>query len=155
MLIDEESTNGCRVNEARIVAGRPKALSTGDRVDLGGYELVVHLGVPVAEPMSAKRTALLAEGLLREQHAGEPEETLRDRLVAIQRGADESVELLPIPKRAPSAPSPPPRRRESRPSVSSSAPPRPRLGTSELMVYSMAGLLLAASLLVMFLLTRS
>lgn len=154
VLVDEESTNGSRVNEAPIVSGRPKPLRTGDRVDLGGYRLVVHLGVPVAEPMSARRTAEYAERMLREQHADDTEDALQARLSAIHQGSDESIELLPIAKEAPQEPSPPKRpSRPSRPSVPSIVPPKPRLGTSELMVYSMAGLLLAASLLVMFLLT--
>lgn len=152
VLVDEDSTNGSRVNEAPLVALRPKPIRSADRIDVGGYRLVVHLGVPVSEPVSARHTALYAEEMLREQHAGEPNETLEARLLAVHTGADESIELLPIAKDTPTEPPPP---RASRPSMPSSVPPRPRLGTSELMVYSMAGLLLAASMLVMFLLTRS
>lgn len=151
VLVDEGSTNGSRVNEALVVTGRPKTLTNHDQIDLGGYRLSVELGVPVVQPMSARRTTEFAEKMLREQHGGEPEDTLRERLRTIQSGADESVKLLPIPKETVGTPPPP---RASRPSLPVSLPSRPRLGTSELMVYSMAGLLLAASLLIMFLLTR-
>lgn len=151
VIVDEESTNGSRVNEAPIASGRPKPLHTADCVDLGGYRLVIHLGVPVAEPMSAHRTADYAERMLREQHGGDSEEALRQRLQAIHQGSDASVELLPIAKEVPSQPSPPVR--ASQPPTPSVPRRWPRLGTSELMVYAMAGLLLAASLLAMFLLT--
>ncbi|MGB5812138.1 MAG: FHA domain-containing protein [Polyangiales bacterium] len=151
VLVDEGSTNGSRVNEAPVATGRPKSLVSHDQIDLGGFRLSIEFGVPVVRSMSTQQTSDYAAEMLRERHADEPEASLHARLQTIQNGADESVPLLPIAKAAPSEPPPP---RASRPSIPASWPSRPRLGTSELMVYSMAGLLLAASLLIMFLLTR-
>ncbi|MEM7434900.1 MAG: FHA domain-containing protein [Myxococcota bacterium] len=151
VLVDEDSTNGTRVNEAPVVPGRQKALQGGDQIDLGGYQLRVQLGVPVAEPTSVKGTASKAEAMLREQHRGESEGQIQARTLDIQAGLDQSVELLPIASETKSEPPPthPPR-----PSTPSSVPPRSRIATSELMVYSLAGLLLAASLVIWFLLSR-
>jgi len=150
-LIDEGSTNGTRVNETRIAAGRPKPLQTHDVIDLGGYRLTVELMVPVAESTPAKRTSEYARRMLAEQQPDADDEALEAKLAAVQLEADESVPLLPIPKDARPTPAP------SRPSTPVPAAPtveRPSMATSELLVYSLAGLLLAGSVVVMFLLTR-
>lgn len=66
VLTDEGSTNGTRVNGTRVVAGRPKPIRTGDVVELGGFTLSFHAGVPVNESTSADRTSALARRLIRE-----------------------------------------------------------------------------------------
>ncbi len=151
VLIDEGSTNGTRVNENPVVVGRPKPIRTQDTIDVGGYRLTIDIGVPVAHTMSARLTTEYARKILQEQHDEEGQESLEARLDAIQSGADQSVELLPIPKESPSEAPP---LRASAPPAPKPAQERPRMGTSELVVYSLAGLLLAASVVVMFLLTR-
>lgn len=151
VLIDDGSTNGTRVNENPVVAGRPKPLRTQDTIDIGGYRLTIDIGVPVAHTMSARLTTEYARKMLQEQHDEEGQESLEARLDAIQSGADQSVELLPIPKESPSEAPP---LRASAPPAPKPVQERPRMGTSELVVYSLAGLLLAASVVVMFFLMR-
>src|SRR5688500_11165295 len=63
---DEGSTNGTRVNGTRVVAGRPKALRSGDTLELGGFVLAFSTGVAISESTSADRTAALARRLVRE-----------------------------------------------------------------------------------------
>jgi predicted component of type VI protein secretion system len=151
VLIDEGSTNGTRVNENPVATGRPKALRTEDTIDLGGYRLTIHIGVPVARTTSARVTTEYARKMLQEQHGEEGHESLEARLDALQSGVDQSVELLPIPKGSPSEAPPP---RASAPPAAIPPEARRRMGTSELVVYSLAGLLIAASVVVMFFLTR-
>lgn len=150
-LIDEGSTNGTRVNETPVVTGRPKPLRTQDVIDVGGYRLTIDIGVPITRMMSARLTADYARKMLQEQEDDQTRESLDARFEAIQSGADRSVELLPIPKGSPSEVPPP---RKSTPPPPKPTQPRPRMRTSELVVYSLAGLLLAASVVVMLLLTR-
>jgi len=151
ILIDEDSTNGTRVNENPVPAARPKSLMTQDTIDLGGYRLTIHVGVPVAQTTSARLTTEYARKMLQEQHGDEGHESLEARLDALQSGVDQSVELLPIAKETPSDAPPP---RSSVAPAAKLVEERRRLSTSELVVYSLAGLLLAASVVVMFLLTR-
>jgi len=103
-LFDEGSTNGTRVNEVPVVAGRAKALRPNDSIDLGGYRLTIEVGVPVARTMSASLTAEFARQMLSEQLAAEPARGLDAELAAIQSGPDERVDLLPIAKDQPSQP---------------------------------------------------
>ncbi len=150
ILVDEGATNGTRVNESLVVAGRPKPLRTGDIIDVGGYRLTIELGVPVAQTISARLTTDYARKMLKEQEDAGSHRSLETRLEVIQAGGDQPVELLPISKTAPSEPPP----RASTPPTERPVASRPRLGTSELVVYSLAALLLAASVVVMFFLTR-
>ena len=158
-LCDEGSTNGTRVNEVLLVPGRPKTLRFDDVVDLGGYRLNVEVGVPVAQTMSARLTADFARRMLSEQLGSPERSSLDEHLVAIQDAADEPIELLPIPKEQPSAPPPP---RESRPSRPRSSRPEPHaarpkpagLGRGELVVYGLAALVVASSVVAMALLMR-
>lgn len=150
ILVDEGATNGTRVNESPVVAGRPKSLRSGDIIDVGGYRLTIEIGVPVAQTISAGLTTEYARKMLEEQVDTNGHESLEARLETIQNGADQSVELLPIPKATPSEPP----MRVSTPPPERPVPARPRLGTGELVVYSLAGLLIAASVVVMFFLTR-
>ncbi len=158
-LFDEGSTNGTRVNEVPIVAGRAKTLRPNDSIDLGGYRLTVELGVPVAQTMSARLTADYARRMLSEQLATHSASELDAALGTLQGGPDERVELLPIGKEQPSAPPPP---RESRPSRTRSSRPAPdtataeplKLGRSALAVYALAALVVATSVIAMVVLMQ-
>ena len=157
-LVDESSTNGTRVNEIRIVPGRPKVLRKNDLVDLGGYRLNIDLGVPVSGTMSARITSDFARRILAEQLPSKSGEGVDAALDAIQSASDERVDLLPIPKET--VPEAPPAR-DSRPS----SPRRPRpgsepapapvgLGRSEMAVYGLAALVLLTCIVAMALLMR-
>jgi predicted component of type VI protein secretion system len=158
-LYDEGSTNGTRVNEVLLVPGRAKTLQFNDTVDLGGYRFNVEVGVPVAQTMSARLTADFARQMLSEQQGSPTESSLDAELLALQDAADEPIELLPIPKEQPSAPPPP---RESRPSRPRSSRPEPQavgpkpagLGRGELVVYGLAALVVATSVIAMAMLMR-
>lgn len=155
-LFDEGSTNGTRVNEVPIAAGRPKALRPNDSIDLGGYRLTVEVGVPVAQTMSARLTADYARRMLSEQMSPHGLLELDAELATIQSGPDAHVELLPIGNERPSAPPPP---RESRPSRPRASSPELRstdakLGRGEMAVYSLAALVVAISVIAMALLMR-
>lgn len=158
VLVDEGSTNGTRINEIRVAPGRPKTLRNHDLVDLGGYRLTIDVGVPVAQTMSARLTADYARRMLSEQLEGRPEQELDTELDAIQRGPDERVDLLPIPKEAVSEPPPPRESRPSRPrpSTPDTEPPGEpiRLRRSEIAVYALAAIVVATSIVAMALLMR-
>lgn len=159
-LFDEGSTNGTRVNEALLVPGRAKTLRPNDLVDLGGYRLTIAIGVPVAQTMSARLTADFARKILAEQLQSVDASALEEQLKTVQSGPDERVELLPIPRELPSEPPP---SRESRPSKPRSSRPESKppaaepvkLGRSELVVYALAALVVATSVVAMALLMRS
>jgi hypothetical protein len=97
--------------------------------------------------------------MLAEQLGLQGDQELDVELMAVQRGADEHVELLPIPKEVVSEPPPP---RESGPSFARqstphAAPPsreRTKLGRSELAVYALAAIVVATSVVAMALLAR-
>lgn len=148
VLVDEGSTNGTRINETPVVAGRPKVLRNHDLIDLGGYRLTVDVGIPVAHTMSARLGAEYARQMLREQLDDPTDDALDAELRQIQSCADKSVELLPIAKEPPSEE---PLSRRSAPDPDLGLKARARLGTSELLVYSLAALLIAASVVVMLL----
>ena len=159
VLVDEGSANGTRVNEIRVVPGRPKILRNRDLVDLGGYRLTIDVGVPVARTMSAGLTEDYARRILSEQLETEDEPRLVAELNAVQSGPDQHVALLPISRAVVSEPRRP---RESRPSR-----PRPRgpdaersiepvkLRRSEVAVYVLAAAVVATSVIAMALLLRS
>jgi pSer/pThr/pTyr-binding forkhead associated (FHA) protein len=157
VLVDQGSTNGTRVNEIRVVPGRPKALRNHDLVDLGGYRLTIDVGVPVAQTMSARLTADFARRILAEQLSRKGELELDAELKAIQSGPDERVDLLPILKEAVSEPPPtresrPSRPRQSKPDTGPPAEPV-KLGRSEVAVYALAAIVVATSIIAMSLLT--
>lgn len=66
VIVDHGSTNGTRVNGAKLVPERPKPLRDGDRIDVGAFVLGWKEGVPVVASPSAERTASLARRLLRD-----------------------------------------------------------------------------------------
>ena len=155
-LFDEGSTNGTRVNEVPIAAGRPKTLRPNDSIDLGGYRLTIEIGVPVAQTMSARLTADYARRMLSEQMSPHGPLELDAELATIQSGPDAHVELLPIGNEQPSAPPPPRESRSSRPRASSPEPraAEAKLGRGEMAVYSLAALVVAISVIAMALLMR-
>ncbi len=65
-IVDEESTNGTKVNGTRIVPLRPKVLRSGDTLSVCGFVLEVQVGVAVVGSTSAERTAALARRFVRE-----------------------------------------------------------------------------------------
>lgn len=159
-LFDEGSTNGTRVNEALLVPGRAKTLRPNDFVDLGGYRLTIEVGVPVAQPMSARLTADFARKILAEQSESLAPAAIEAALAALQSGPDEHIELLPIARELPSEPPPPRESRPSRPRASrpDSGPPVTEpagFGRGELAVYALAALVVVTSVVAMALLMRS
>jgi pSer/pThr/pTyr-binding forkhead associated (FHA) protein len=66
VIVDNNSTNGTRVNGERLIPDRPKSLRNGDEIDVGGYVVSISIGVVVTEPITAERTAELARRLVRE-----------------------------------------------------------------------------------------
>ena len=80
LLVDEGSTNGTKVNGKKIVARRPKALRSGDRIEIGGFALEVELGV-LAPSTSPERTAELARRLLRDAFSAEAVDAPRLRVL--------------------------------------------------------------------------
>lgn len=65
-LRDEGSTNGTRVNGVLLVPLRPRALSSGDEIEIGTFTLRFSLGASLGQPVSPERTASLARRMLRE-----------------------------------------------------------------------------------------
>ena len=152
-VIDEGSTNGTRVNDRRVATGRPKTLATGDAIDIGGYRLVVHVGVPVGDPTSAKRTTAYALRLLEQERRGTSTGELATLLEGIESDTDRRVDPLPALPTPPPPNEPPPRPSSNPPRARRIALTKPHVETSELLVYSLAGLLLAASLAILFFLS--
>lgn len=160
VLVDEGSTNGTRVNESPLVPGRTKALRPNDVIELGGYRLSIEVGIAVAQTMSARLTADFAKRMLAERLGVDDRVGLDARLAQIQSGPDEAVDLLPILEEVPSQAPPPPRSqpppsRSPRPGVGPIAAKPSRLGRSELVVYALAALVVATSVVAMALLMRS
>jgi pSer/pThr/pTyr-binding forkhead associated (FHA) protein len=161
-LIDEGSTNGTRINEIRVVPGRPKLLRNHDLVDLGGYRLTVDVSAAVAQSMSDRLTTDYARRILSEQRALDDGRGIDAELSALQSGPDQRVDLLPIAKDAVSEPPPPRDSRPSRPSRprpsrpgDQGATPPVKLGRSELAVYALAAIVVTASIVAMALLMRT
>lgn len=92
LVVDEGSTNGTKVNGKKVVPKRPKALRSGDRIEIGGFTLDVELGV-IAPSTSPERTAELARRLLRD--ALSPEEIDAPRLRVLNGPAAQRVLELP------------------------------------------------------------
>ncbi len=157
-LVDEGSTNGTRVNDIRVVPGRPKALRKHDLLDLGGYRLSIDIGVPVSRTMSARVTADFARRMLAEQLAISDAQRVDAELNGIQKGHDERVDLLPIPKETRTEPPPPRASRPSKPRSSSpdgeSSMEPARLRRSEVAVYALAALVVTACIIAMTLLMQ-
>ena len=65
-LTDEASTNGTRVNGTALVPKRPRALESGDEIEIGVFTLTFTLAPLARAATTAERTASLARRLLRE-----------------------------------------------------------------------------------------
>lgn len=158
VLVDEGSTNGTRINEVLLPPGRSKVLRKMDTVDLGGYRLIVDVGVAVTEPISARTSMEYARRMLAEQMTDDVDHGLEEELIRAQTGADQRVELLPIAKELPSEPPPPRESRPSRQRISkpTEQPSRPatKLGRSEVAVYALAAIVVVMSVLAMTLLMQ-
>ena len=95
-IVDHGTTNGTLVGGARIVPGRPKPLRDGDRIEIGGFSLVLEVGVPILRSTSSERTASLARRLVREA-LDEADPQLRPVLTVLN-GPQEGEQLeLPDP----------------------------------------------------------
>lgn len=70
-IVDEGSTNGTRVGDAKVPKGRRKPLRSGDRIGIGGFTLEVHLQA-VSGSTSAEGTAAMALRMLRDARREEP-----------------------------------------------------------------------------------
>jgi pSer/pThr/pTyr-binding forkhead associated (FHA) protein len=70
VILDNESTNGTRVNGARVTGDRPKRLHDGDRIEVGAYVVEFKSGVLLRAPATIERTAELARRLFRNSQAG-------------------------------------------------------------------------------------
>jgi pSer/pThr/pTyr-binding forkhead associated (FHA) protein len=65
-IIDNNSTNGTRINGEKLIPDRPKLLRHGDEIDVGGCVISISTRTAVTEPITAERTAELARRLVRE-----------------------------------------------------------------------------------------
>ncbi len=70
VVVDGDSTNGTRVNGEKLVPGRKKRLSDGDRLDIGVYAIVFEGSRLTTETVTAERTAELARRLFRASQRG-------------------------------------------------------------------------------------
>jgi len=93
IIKDEDSTNGTRIGGSRLPPGRPKPLSNGDRVELGGFVITFESAVAVGEPTTGDHTAALARQILQQAMAGE-EEGERRPTILILNGPDEGRSLI-------------------------------------------------------------
>jgi hypothetical protein len=157
VLVDEGSTNGTRINEILVAPGRPKILRANDLVDLGGYRLTLEIGVPIAQPTSARLSIEHAKRMLAGCARSEPDRALDAELAAIQTAPDQHVDLLPIAREPTSEPpaareSRPSKPRVSRPDGTEPSPAPVKLGRSEVAVYALAVIVLATSVVAMALL---
>ena len=65
-LTDEASTNGTHVNGTALVPKRPRALESGDEIEIGVFRLTFTVAPLARTATTAERTASLARRLLRE-----------------------------------------------------------------------------------------
>ncbi len=95
VVVDEGSTNGTRVAGERLPPGRPKPLSDGDVVHVGGFSIRLE-AKPVVTATSARGTATLARRIVEEALRGRGEGT--DARVRVSNGPEEGREVaIPPP----------------------------------------------------------
>jgi pSer/pThr/pTyr-binding forkhead associated (FHA) protein len=70
VILDNGSTNGTRVNGARVAGDRAKRLHDGDHIEVGAYLVQFRSGVLLQAPATIERTAELARRLFRNSQAG-------------------------------------------------------------------------------------
>ena len=93
VLVDEGSTNGTRVNDKTVPAGRPKALRAGDRIEIGGFAIEVVFGPVVPR---TEGTGALVRQLLRDALAPDAVDPPRLRVLNGERAGEVFV-LPPSP----------------------------------------------------------
>lgn len=93
-LVDEASTNGTKVNGARIAPQRAKPLRDGDVIEIGGFTLHVALGV-AATGVSVHDTRALALQLLRDALDPAGDRLSPPRLTVLNGPNEGAVLVLP------------------------------------------------------------
>ena len=97
-LVDNDSTNGTRINGTRLAPGRSKRLKDGDVIEVGAYRLAFQASVALTASVTAERTAELARRLFRGSQAGA--RVAGPRLVVVSGPASgASLEVPPPPSR--------------------------------------------------------
>lgn len=99
-VIDNNSTNGTRVNGERLIPDRPKALRNGDEIEVGVCLMSISTRIVVSEPITAERTAELARRLVREINApggGNLEQP--ELLVLNGQQTGQRIKIAPAPSR--------------------------------------------------------
>lgn len=86
-LRDEGSTNGTRVNGVLLVPLRPRALSPGDKIEIGNFDLTFSITASLSQPLSPERTASLARRMLREM-LGREDSAASPPFLRIDQGPD-------------------------------------------------------------------
>lgn len=97
VLVDEGSTNGTRINGERIPPGRAKPLRTGDEVDVGGFRLVISVGVPIASPTTTDKTSALARQMVRELLSAAGDSIEAPRLTVLNGPSKGEAHVIPPP----------------------------------------------------------
>ncbi len=97
VLVDEGSTNGTRINGERIPQGRAKPLRTGDEIDIGGFRLVISVGVPIVSPTTAEKTSALARQMVRELLSASGSNVEEPRLTVLNGPSKDEVHVIPPP----------------------------------------------------------
>ncbi|MEM9068256.1 MAG: FHA domain-containing protein [Myxococcota bacterium] len=97
-LVDEGSTNGCRVNGKRLIPHRAKPLRSGDLIEIGGFALTLEIGI-AASPTSAQQTAELARLLVRDALDPDASGRIGAPRLEVLNGASKgaAIELPPPP----------------------------------------------------------
>jgi pSer/pThr/pTyr-binding forkhead associated (FHA) protein len=96
VVVDEGSTNGTKVSGERLPPGRPKPLSEGDVVDVGGFSLRLEQR-PVVTATSVEGTAALARRIVEETlHQGGDESSATIRVLnGPEQGREVSIPAPP------------------------------------------------------------
>jgi pSer/pThr/pTyr-binding forkhead associated (FHA) protein len=98
VILDNDSTNGTRVNGARVSSDRPKRLHDGDLIEAGAYLLQFRSGVALRASATIERTAELARRLFRNSRAGA--RIAAPRLVVLSGpSTGQSLDIPPPPAR--------------------------------------------------------
>jgi len=94
-IVDHETTNATTVQGGRIVPGRAKPLRDGDRIEIGGFTIVLRSNVPVSTSTSQERTASLARRLARDSL--DADRALHPTLTILNGPAEGTALRLPAP----------------------------------------------------------
>ena len=97
VIVDENSTNGTRVNDDKLVASRAKPLRDGDQINIGGFRLSVELGVPVVVNTSADHTSAIARKMVAELLGGDAPSASQTKLTRLNGPDKGTVFEIPPP----------------------------------------------------------